>query len=571
MGKPIKKIIIPVNITHNGDMDGEGCAFLTKYIFNDSRMRRTDKNNPLPTTYTRTPEEINDCLGYFRSDRKKNRKLEKKMKELRATYCNDPVTYEKKLDQYINRASIPKKSDKYDDGLIDEHDQIAFSKPIIIGIPNTFDAENLGNDIITQVINKIENLKKDIADYNKRRDTIEILYIVTDIYVPMNVLGKSYEKISSNRYDVVGMKYWSFDHHVSNPDYHKSSISNTADIIVRNRPWGDVADSAYIADNVVICEGYHIEHIYETIHPFTETYGFESMIPVIEYCLELDMFENCLFWKRSAAFHYFMFLLKAGFFSLDDMDDDLVYIKAVTWIVYIITMYDTFEFDIKELPVKISLPDALTIMFKHVGKFGVMMDLLTRFIESEVYQRSIICKYDENGDVIENKYRDIPLPSDIIDRLVELVENRENKSMRELYSARTITISKFRGIFDPSSSNVYKDTVDILDSYPKDLNILLFAGNVSDASYTGNTCCKRYGFDLAIMMYNEKRTISLRSNNKQDTPFDCATLAKSLGGGGHMCAAGCSLAANTYTNLLYLFWTYGRPVKEYLEGIDYGI
>ena len=570
MGKPIKKIIIPVNITHNGDMDGEGCAFLTKYIFNDSRMRSTDKNHPLPTTYTRTPEEINDCLGYFRSDRKRNRKLEQKMKELRATYCNDPATYERKLEQYINRASIPKKSDKYDDGLVDEHDQIAFSKPIIIGIPNTFDEEILCKDIITQVIDKIANMKKDIADCNSKRDTIEILYIITDIYVPVDVLRKSYEEISSNRCYVVGMKYWSFDHHVSNPDYHKSYISKTADIIVRNRPWGDVADSAYIADDVVICEGYHIEHIYESIHPFAETYGFEAMIPVIDYCLQLDMFEDHLFWKRSATFHYFLFLLKAGFFSLDGKNDDLVYIRAVTWIVYIITMYDTFEFDIKELPVKISLPDALTIMFKRVGKFGVMTDLLTSFIECEAYQRSFIRHYDENGNMIENTYSDIPLPSDTIVRLAELVENRENKFMRELYSAKTITINQLRDIFDPNEE-AYKDTMAILDSYTDDLKILLFAGNVDDASYTGNTCCKRYGFDLAIMMYNEKRIISLRSNNKQDTPFDCVTLAKSLGGGGHVCAAGCSLEADIYTNLLHLFWTHGRPVKEYLEGMEYAV
>ena len=489
----MKNVIIPIHVTHAADMDGVGCALLTKYVFDNDTITQV---NPYTgqTMDTMWAQALIIPVGNNVTD------IMEEIEKLRSNKKSKQLLYE--FESFVK-----------------DYGKCTFS--------------------------------------NKKNRRIIFLYIFTDINLPVDTFAKLQEYTSNlisyndneeyTHYDYYSA-FWEFDHHKTNPKY-REILSYNNDSCIEDlysehgySEWFGIPAYASIVSSYMNL-GYEFQPFLKCVYPtikynhnnLSESYITENRASISDMLHLLKMDGNSLSRaERSATYFYFMFLYNLRVFD----QCKYKYICRLIHSVFHISNYDTFEFAKKnpEIPedFKVNQPDKFTIYFKQIcnGDFFITLENLHSRITSS--------------------YDDIPAGNDFFpfDKSDNILidyeyEKRDNEFKSMVYKSFVITGKEFcteMGIEIKNSGLRVADNVAII-TYP-----------VNDPSYVGNSIVENYDVRMVVMLYPDSRIVSFRSNNKEDKPVDCSIIAKRLGGGGHMFSSGCKLGEGNAIRLLRLGW-----------------
>lgn len=490
----MENILIPIHVTHLADMDGIGCALISKFVFDDD-----------------TITQINPYTG-------------------------------EKVKTFWN-------------------------KPLIIPVGNN----------VTDIMEEIEKLKSDrefeqdlydfestVKSYSKRKigsnnnRKVIFLYIFTDINLPCDTL-KKLDNYTSNlvssqddeeytHFDHYSA-FWEFDHHKTNSRYTEVLNYNDESCIVDlpekygYHDWFGIPAYASIVTSYMHALQFEFQPFLKCVYPtivYNDSPDSDSTIfnnkKSISSLLQLLQMDGKSFShaERSATYLYFMFLYNLNIFDQWSFQP----VERLIWSVFHISNYDTFEFA-KENPnipkdYQFNHPDKFTVYFKQICNSDFFRCLTNLDSRIKSYDSSIPSGNDFFPfDRDDNKLLDYEY------------EKRYNEVESMVSKSFVITGKEFcteMGIEIRMAGLRVNDSVAVI-TYP-----------VNDPSHVGNTIVNKYNVKMVVMLYPDSRIVSFRSNNKDEKPVDCSVIAKRLGGGGHMFAAGCKLNAENTVKLLKLGW-----------------
>ena len=375
------------------------------------------------------------------------------------------------------------------------------------------------------------NYEVELPDENNYEE-ITFVIIVSDINISTDEISKLCERLSKE-YPDCDIKTWYFDHHESNP-YWKETSKESIEIV--DYCYG----TGYLDDFVRICtssvnNGFsidsenftkrHIQHVDIKILHHDEAFYRYTILT------EYGFFDHPEA-RRSATFIYFLYLYEAGLLTHLRRDQFISLVKFV----YHVSNYDTFEFDRLDgfIPVKSDAPDALAVLYKsYHGDFFKFLNLMYTFI----------CISSLNKEPLNDKYPDVPIPDQFVEKLDIFYTERQFQFNSDLNAVRIVPYAIVRRVLMIKSQEL-KDS-DLVAIYPRD---------ITDASFTGNTLLKTYNIKMVIMMYTSSCILSFRSNNHDLSAPNVSEIAKELNGGGHKNASGCTLPYDKFIELLKLAW-----------------
>lgn len=364
-------------------------------------------------------------------------------------------------------------------------------------------------------------------------DDLEFVLIISDIYM-QDDLQKYITDTIKICYPDSAIDIWIIDHHKTHPYFNQMVYEYNE-------------DEHYLPNKIIICTNYPNSGFPYKVDEINIKYDREYLSELFNECDGfIDTYANDTYKlvnetnaERSATYLYFKILKDMSL--LNDLSPN-VFLNLVKT-VYHITNYDTFEFDKMEpcLPVVHDYPDALTLLWKsYRGDFFGFFNMLYKGILS-IFPN--------------NKYNELPNIADSeIDKLKFLYENRE----KEFHSVeRSLKVVKYGDI---------KKCLNIsYDEITDDCDVAVIIKDITDVSYIGNTLVKRYpSIKIAMIIFTESRTVSFRSNNKDDSAPDVSIIAKEIGGGGHKYASGTILEQDKMINILSLFWSMNKTnISDY--------
>lgn len=490
----MENILIPIHVTHAADMDGIGCALISKFVFDNDNITQM---NPY------TGEKVD-------------------------TFWCEPLI-------------IPVGNNVTD--IMEEIEKLKGDKEFK---QNLYDFESSVKKYSKRKIGSKDNRK------------VIFLYIFTDINLPCDTLKKLDDYTSNLASSQDNEEYthfdnysalWEFDHHRTNPRYTEVLKYDNESCIVDlpekygYQDWFGIPAYASIVTSYMHALQFEFQPFLKCVYPTivynddpdsdSEIIKNKKSISSLLQLLQMDG-KSFLPAERSATYLYFMFLYNLNVFDQCSFQR----VERLIWSVFHISNYDTFEFS-KENPCipkdyQFNHPDKFTVYFKQICNSDFFRCLTSLDSRIKSYSSSIPSGNDF-----------FPFDSDDNKLLDHEYEKRHNEVKSMVSKSFVITGKEFcteMGIEIKNSGLRVADNVAII-TYP-----------VNDPSYVGNSIVENYAVRMVVMLYPDSRIVSFRSNNKEDKPVDCSIIAKRLGGGGHMFSSGCKLDEGNAIRLLRLGW-----------------
>ncbi len=498
----MKNIIIPIHVTHAADMDGVGCALLTKYVFD---------NDEISTINPYTGEKLESIWA----------------KPLIIPVGNNVTDIMDELEKLRSNKNANVDNFEY---MVKEYGRYS--------IPTRIERKIIFLIIFTDI-----NLPDD--SYIKLREYATNLMIAGDD--------------TEHNHFLFDFALWEFDHHKTNQNYVESlSYENNCivDLPYENAysEWFGIPSSVSIVSSYMSKLKYEFQPFLKCVYQPTIYNGNSVSVSTIletRKSIEQELNLLCMDGKsqstaeRSATYFYFMFLHNLHVFDTCKYKQ----IRRIILSVFHISNYDTFEFS-KEHPAipedfVVDNPDRFTIYFKYICN-GDFFKALENLDERLVAGTDEIPSFDY-----------YPFYKDDISLIDYEYEKRRNQLKSMINKAFVITANEFCSNMqiDLKGSGLKANDYVAIITYP-----------VDDPSYVGNTIVNEYCVKIVVMLYPDSRIVSFRSNNKDEKPIDCSVIARKLDGGGHMFAAGCKLDEANAIRLLRLGWESDKKqLKDFIN------